>query len=143
MVPRSQKPEHGINSRHAGRENVGAVAAFELGHRALQGFAVRVIRSRVVVPFVFAELFVHVRRGLINRRDDCPGGGIGLLPDVNGVGGKTHDLLLADSLCDADALGIKVMRHSDWLGADLLRQRVCVSLSALRRIAQHSRWQDD
>jgi len=33
-----------------------AVASFQLGHGAFQGFAVRVIRSRVIVAFILAQL---------------------------------------------------------------------------------------
>src|SRR6267143_1058803 len=95
VIARAQKPEDRVDSRHARRENVGAVAAFQLGDRAFQRFAVRVIGSRVIVAFVFAQLFVDVRRGLIDGRDDGPGGGIGFLAHMNGVGGKTHSALLA------------------------------------------------
>src|SRR5205823_10384031 len=74
---------------------LGAVAAFQLGDRTFQRFAVRVIRSRVIVAFVFAQLFVYVRGGLIDGRDDGSSGGIGFLAHMNGVGGKTHCALLA------------------------------------------------
>ncbi len=95
VIARAQEPEDRVDSRHAGRENVGAVAAFQLGDRAFERFAVRVIGSRVIVAFVFAQLFVDVRRGLIDGRYDGPGGGIGFLAHMNGVGGKTHSPLLA------------------------------------------------
>ena len=95
MIAGAQKPEDCVDSRHAGRENVGAVPAFQLGNGAFQGFAVGMIRSRVIVALVLAQLFIDVRGSLIDGRDDGPSGGIGFLPDVNGVGGKTHCALLA------------------------------------------------
>jgi len=56
------------------------------------------VRSRVIVSFVFPQLFIDVRGRLIDGRDDGPSGGIGLLPDMNGVGGKTHCALLANAV---------------------------------------------
>jgi hypothetical protein len=38
---------------------------------------------------------------LIDRRDDGPRSGIGLLPDMDGVGGKTHCALLAIPVLNA------------------------------------------
>jgi len=80
VIARAQKPEDRVDPRHARRENVGAVAAFQLGNRAFQRFAVRVIRSRVIVALVLAQLFVDVRGGLIDGRDDGSGGGSGSWP---------------------------------------------------------------
>jgi len=58
------------------------VAAFELGYSALERFAIGMICSRIVISFVLAELFVDVRGGLIDRRDNGSGGGIRFLPDM-------------------------------------------------------------
>ena len=71
------------------------MSALKLGNGPFERFAVGVIRARVIVAFVFAQFFVYVRGGLIDGRDDGPGGGIGFLTHMNGVGGKTHDALLA------------------------------------------------
>ncbi len=68
---------------------------FQLGNRAIEGFEVWMVCARVIVAFVFSKFFVDVRGGLIDWCDDGPGGGIGFLPDMNGVGGKTHSALLA------------------------------------------------
>ncbi len=91
MIARPEQPEDRINRGHARSKNVGGVAAFEFGESFFERLAVGMIGPRVVVALaVFAELFLDVGRGLINWRDDGASGGIGLLPDVNGVGGKTH-----------------------------------------------------
>src|SRR5579863_7881943 len=47
--------------------------------------------SVVVTLPVFAELFLNVGGSLVDRRDDGSSGGIGLLPDMNRIGGKTHN----------------------------------------------------
>jgi len=88
MVARAQQAKDRVNSRHAGRKNISAVAAFQLGNGAFKSFAVRVISARVIVPFVLAQFLIDVRGGLIDRCDDGSGGGIGLLPDMNGVVAK-------------------------------------------------------
>src|SRR5437879_10393946 len=36
MIARAEKPEDGVDARHARRENVSAVAAFQLGNGAFQ-----------------------------------------------------------------------------------------------------------
>src|SRR5260370_225605 len=76
VIARAQEPEDCVDSRHAGRENEGAVAALQLGNRAFQGFAVRVIRSRVIIAFVFARMSVALRGGLIAMPADGPAGGV-------------------------------------------------------------------
>src|SRR5437868_13861828 len=95
MISGTQQPENRIDARHPRGENVSAMPSFQLGHGALERFAVRMIRSRVVVTFVLAQFFVYIRRSLIDRRDDRAGGRIRLLPHMNGIGCKTHDALLA------------------------------------------------
>ena len=91
VVAGAQQPENGIDARHAGGENVGAVTVFEFGHGALQRFAIGMIGARVIVALVLAELFVHVGGGLVDRCDDGAGGRIRLLPDVNGICSETHE----------------------------------------------------
>ncbi len=98
MVARAQQAKDRVNSRHAGRKNISAVAAFQLGNGAFESFAVRVIGARVIVPFVLAQFLIDVRGGLIDRCDDGSGGGIGLLPDMNGVCSETHCALLATAV---------------------------------------------
>ncbi len=71
------------------------MATLELGYGTLERFAIGMIRPRIVVPFVLAELFVDVGGGLIDRRNNGAGRRIRFLPDMNGVGGKTHLDLLA------------------------------------------------
>src|SRR5437763_16573674 len=55
------------------------------------------ICSRVVVALVLSQLLVDVCRSLINRRDNRACGGIRLLAHIDGIGGQTHDALLACS----------------------------------------------
>src|SRR2546423_170035 len=94
MVARAQQPKYGIDRRHPGRKNVGALPAFKFSHRALQRFAVGVIGPRVVIPFIFSELCLHVCRGLINRRDNRARGRFGFLAYMYRIGRKTHILTL-------------------------------------------------
>ena len=95
VVSGAQQTENGIDSCHSRGENVSAVPAFELGNGAFESFAIRVAGTRVVVSLVLSELFVDIRRSLIDRRDDRARGRIRLLAHMNGIGGKTHDALLA------------------------------------------------
>ncbi len=95
MIAGAEQPEDRVDSRHPGRKHIGAVAAFQLGHRAFQCFTIWVIRPRVIVAFVLPQFFVDIGGGLIDGRDDGSRGGVGLLPDMDGVGGKTHCALLA------------------------------------------------
>src|SRR5258708_12924633 len=55
------------------------------------------IGARVVEALVFSKFLLNVGRSLVDGEDDSAGGGIGLLPDVDGIGGKTHnyDLLVS------------------------------------------------
>jgi len=72
------------------RRRCGRLPAWRPCVPALCGW---VIGSRVIVAFVFAQLFVDVRRGLIDGRDDGPVAGSGP-GHMNGVGGKTIVLSL-------------------------------------------------
>src|SRR5262249_11203813 len=86
--------------------------AFQLGHSPFERFAVRVIGARVVVTFVLSQLFVHIRRRLIDRRDDGACCRVGLLVHVNGISGKTHCALLAlfSHPCEAGSLVLAALR---------------------------------
>src|SRR5260370_25691469 len=55
------------------------------------------IGARVVQALGFSEFLLNVGRSLVDGEDDSAGGGIGLLPGVDGIGGKTHnyDLLVS------------------------------------------------
>src|SRR6202007_2754581 len=90
-----QQAKNRVNAGHPRREHIGAVAAFKFGDSTLEGFAVGVIRARVVVTFVLAQLFVDVGDAWVDGRDNRAGGGIRLLTHVNRIGGKAHDVLLA------------------------------------------------
>jgi hypothetical protein len=94
VITGAEQSENGINCSHAGSENVSAFAAFEFGNGALEGLAVGMIGARVIVAFIFANFFVDVGGGLVDGRDDGAGSGIGFLSYVDGIGGKTHGVLL-------------------------------------------------
>src|SRR6266571_1464337 len=49
------------------------------------------IGTRVVEPFVFAKFLLDVGGGLVDGKNDGAGGGVGLLPDVDSIGGETHN----------------------------------------------------
>ena len=76
----------GIDGRHARGERVGRLAAFDRGDVLLERQPRRVLRPRVLEPFVAAHLFLHVGGRLVNRRDDRAGRGIGLLAGVDADG---------------------------------------------------------
>src|SRR5947208_105036 len=52
------------------------------------------IGPRVVIPFIFSELCLHVRRGLINRRDNRARGRFGFLAYMYRIRRKAHILTL-------------------------------------------------
>ncbi len=96
VITGTQKTKDSVNSSHAGREYIRALAAFQFSDGALESFAIRMIGSRVVVTFVFAELGLDIGGSLVDRRDDGTGSGIRFLSHMNRVGGETHyPLLLA------------------------------------------------
>src|SRR5206468_3182178 len=60
----------------------------ERGQVPLQGEARGVVRAGVLVALVMAERLLRIGRGLIDRHDDRAGGGVGLLPGVDGAGAE-------------------------------------------------------
>jgi hypothetical protein len=81
-----------LNSNRSKHES--RVAALKFRQRSFQRFAVGMIGSCVIKPFILTELFLHVGGSLIDGKYDGPGGRIRLLPDVNGICGETHNHLL-------------------------------------------------
>ncbi len=61
VIARTKQAEDSVNGGHAGSKYIGALTAFQFGDGALQSFAIRMIGSRVVVAFVFAELGLDIR----------------------------------------------------------------------------------
>src|SRR5689334_881328 len=93
------------DSTHPRSETIVALPAFQLRHRDLQRFPVRLMRSRVIVTFVFPQRIIDIGGSLINRRDNRACRRIRLLAHMNSIGGKTHDALLALShTCEAGSL---------------------------------------
>ena len=78
----------GADRRHARGEREAGLAALDRGDVGLERRARRVLRARVLVSLVPAELLLHVGRGLEDRRDDGAGGRIGLLAGVDADGGE-------------------------------------------------------
>ena len=84
-----------------GGEGVRRLAPFDRGDVRLERGARRVLRPRVLVALVLAELLLHVGRGLEDGRDDRAGAGIGRLSGVNADGREArarrefHALIIA------------------------------------------------
>src|SRR5208282_2765484 len=94
MVARPVQTEDRVDRRHSRSENVRTMSAFQLCDGTFQRFPVRMVGPRVVITLVFAKLLIHVRRSLIDRRNDRTRRWIRLLTYVNGVRGKSHCGLL-------------------------------------------------
>src|SRR5256885_7782032 len=71
-----------FRSRHAGGKGKSFDAALDGGDVSLESSARRIVRARVLVAFVLAQLVLHVRRRLIDRRNDRAGGRVGFLARV-------------------------------------------------------------
>src|SRR5437588_421511 len=67
----------------AGRERDPVLGRLERREAALERRARGVVDARVVVALVLADGVLHVRRGLVDRRDDRAGGGVRLLALVD------------------------------------------------------------
>lgn len=85
VVSGPEQTKDRIDGSHAGSEYVGGDSSFEFGDGAFEGFAIGVVRARVVETLVFAEGFLDIGGGLVDRSDDGAGGGVGLLAHVNRV----------------------------------------------------------
>ena len=68
---------------HAGCKRVAGNAAFQHRHVLLERHARRILRARVFEAFVFAEAFLNVGGGLIDRNGDGAGGGIRFLAGMD------------------------------------------------------------
>ena len=84
---------------HAGGERQAVLSRLEARKRFLQGRAGRVVRSRVVIALMDAGRALREGARLIDRDGDRPGGGFGLLSDVNGARGKLQRTSLELSSC--------------------------------------------
>ena len=80
-----------------------ALPAFDRREVGLERQARRVLRARVLEALVLAERVLHVGRGLIDRRDDRAGRGVGLLAGVQADRGESrvrvelHDPIISRS----------------------------------------------
>ena len=86
----AEQGEDRCRRRQSRRERQSIPASFELGQARLQRGAGRVAGARVLVPLVFPDRFLLVRRGLEHRHDDRAGGRIGLLSRMDRLGFKLH-----------------------------------------------------
>ena len=68
---------------HAGRERKAARPPSMAARLPSSALRVGILRARVLVALVPAELRLHVGGGLVDRRDDGAGRGVGLLPGVD------------------------------------------------------------
>ncbi len=73
-----------------GAERDAVRRVLEARERRLERRPRRVRDARVVVALVHADGFLHVRRRLVDRRDDRAGRRIGLLPDVDRARLEVH-----------------------------------------------------
>src|SRR5207244_2958499 len=71
-----------------------ATAALERRDVALERFAGRVAGAGVLVAFVLPEALLDVGRGLIDRRHDGAGEGVGNVSGVHGAGRQAPDQVL-------------------------------------------------
>src|SRR5260370_35851709 len=89
-----KKTEHRVDGRHPGSKHVSALSAFQFRNGALKRLTIRMLGARIVEAFILAQFGLHVRRSLIDRRDNGARSGIRLLSHVNRVGSETHNALL-------------------------------------------------
>ena len=82
MFARFQERQDRIDGRHTRGESKSRTAAFHRRDVSLDGKARRVLRTRVLEPFVHAERFLYVGGCLIDRRDDGAGRCVGFLTGV-------------------------------------------------------------
>ena len=76
--------------RHARGKREPRLAALDRRDVALEREARRILRARVLVALVHAELVLHVGRCLIDRRDDGAGRRIRLLSGVQADGAESR-----------------------------------------------------
>jgi hypothetical protein len=80
-----------VDGGHPGGESEGMTAALQASEVALESRAGRIRGPGIFVAFIAAELLLQIRRSLVDRDDDCPGGRIGFLPHMNSVGCESHE----------------------------------------------------
>jgi hypothetical protein len=78
-----QHGRDGADRRHPRRERIGGLAVLDCGDVTLERRARRVLRPRVLVALVAAELFLNVGRRLVDRHDDRPRRRVGILAGVD------------------------------------------------------------
>jgi hypothetical protein len=83
VIARGQQLHAGVDRRHAARIADPVFAALDRGQIVLQHLAGRVGRAGVVEAPVLADFLEHVGRGLVDRRHDGAGRGIGRDPGAH------------------------------------------------------------
>ena len=73
-----------IGRGHPGRECEAPPAAFERGQAGLECRSRGIARAGVLITLVLSHGFLRERRGLEDGDDDRTGGGLGVLPGVDG-----------------------------------------------------------
>ena len=76
--------QHGVLAGEAAGEGEPALPALERGDALLERGAGGVGRPGVLVALVPTDAVLGVRRGLVDRDDDCAGGRVGVLAGVDG-----------------------------------------------------------
>src|SRR3954447_17120361 len=87
VIPGFEKLEHGIEGGQTRAEGKTVGGAFQAGDVSLEGLTGGVLGAGVLVPSVLAQAFLHVGRGLIDRRHDRTGQGLDDLSGMDGSGG--------------------------------------------------------
>jgi hypothetical protein len=92
VVARLEQRADGADRRHARGKREPRLAALDGRDVALEREARRILRARVLVALVHAELVLHVGRCLIDRRDDGAGRRIRFLTCVQADGAEARGL---------------------------------------------------
>src|SRR6266404_390337 len=96
VVTGTQHGAESIDSCHAAGEYVRCTTAFESSEIFFQAGTRRIRDTRVLVPFIFPNLLLHVGGGRVNGNRDGSGEWVCFLSGVDGGGGKTKILLFHD-----------------------------------------------
>jgi hypothetical protein len=118
------------------REAEAVARALERGEVLLQRDASRVASCASSRSPWSSRLFLHVGAGLVDRRHDCAGRGVGLLAGVDRAGSEATLLLLAQGSAPALLLGWL----SFWAGRDHPLRAGRRTLSAPGRFSESDSW---